>query len=41
MSVTYVHAQKILDSNLNQAVIDKMSFFHEIAPNFTYKNRNF
>ena len=25
----------ILDSNFNEAVIDKISNFHEIAPNFT------
>ena len=25
-----------LDSNPNEAVIDKISNFHEIAPNFTY-----
>ena len=28
-------AQGFLDLNFNQAVIDKISIFHEIAPNFT------
>ena len=39
--VTYV--QKIFfDSNFNKAVIDKMSFFHEMAPlSHTHKNRDF
>ena len=26
----------ILDSNANQAVIDKISFFQETVPSFTY-----
>ena len=29
-------AKGILESNFNQAVIDKISNFHEIAPNFTF-----
>ena len=29
-------AKEFLDANLNKAVIDKISNFHEIAPNSTY-----
>ena len=29
-------AQGFLDLNFNQAVIDRISNFHETAPNFTY-----
>ena len=32
----HICAEGFLDSNFNQAVIDKISIFHEIAPNFTY-----
>ena len=32
----HISAKQSLDSNFNQAVIDKISNFHEIAPNFTY-----
>ena len=34
---------RISDLNFNEAVIDKISIliFHDIAPNFTYKKRNF
>ena len=32
-------AKKFLDSNLNEAVIDKISNIHEIAPNSTYSNK--
>ena len=28
--------KEFLDLNFNEAVIDKMSIFHEIAPNSTY-----
>ena len=28
--------KKIFESNFNQAVIENISMFHEIAPNFTY-----
>ena len=28
-------AKELLNSNFNQAVIDKISIFDEIAPNFT------
>ena len=38
VSVTYVQ-NKFLDSNFNQAVIDKISNFHEVAPNFTYSRK--
>ena len=38
----HICAKGFLDSNLNQAVIDKISNFQEIAPNFTYsQNLNF
>ena len=33
-------AKGLLDSNFNQAVINKISIFHEIAPNFTYSKKN-
>ena len=32
----HICAKGFLDSNFNQAIIEKISFFHEIAPNFTY-----
>ena len=32
----YICAKEFLDSNFNQAVIDKISNFHKIAPNYTY-----
>ena len=32
----HICAKGYLDSNLNKAVIDKVSNFNEIAPNFTY-----
>ena len=32
----HISAKGVLDSNFNQAVIDKISVFHEIARNFTY-----
>ena len=31
----HIWEKKILDSNCNQAVIDKIPNFQEIAPNFT------
>ena len=33
-------AKEFLDSNLNLAVIDKISNFHEIAPNSTYSHKS-
>ena len=33
-------AKGFLDSNFNQAVINKMSNFHEIDPNFTYSQKS-
>ena len=33
-------AKGFLDSNFNQAVIDKISSFHEIAPNFTFSQKS-
>ena len=36
----HISAKAFLDSNFNQAVIDKkISIFHEIAPNFTYSQK--
>ena len=38
--ITIICAKGFLDLNFNEAAIDKISNFHEIAPNFTYyKNR--
>ena len=34
--ICHICAKGFLDSNFNKAVIDKISNFHEIAPNFTY-----
>ena len=34
--ICHMCAKGFLDLNFNQAVIDKISNFHEIAPNFTY-----
>ena len=36
----HVCAKGFLDLNLNKAVIDKISIFHEIAPNFTYSQKS-
>ena len=33
-------AKELLDSNFNEAVIDKISIFNEIAPNFTYSQES-
>ena len=33
-------AKGFLDLNLNEAVIDKISIFHEIAPNFIYSQKS-
>ena len=32
----HICAKQFLDANFNEAVIDKISIFQEIAPNFTY-----
>ena len=32
-------AKEFLDSNFNQAVIDKISNFYKIDPNFTYSEK--
>ena len=34
----YICAKEVLDSIFNEAVIDKISNFHEIAPKFTFTN---
>ena len=39
----YMHhmcAKELLDSNFNQAVIDKISIFHEIAHISTYSHKS-
>ena len=36
----HICAKEFLDSNLNEEVIDKISNFHEIAPNFTYSQKS-
>ena len=33
-------AKEILDSNLNEVVIDKISNFHKFAPNSTYSHKS-
>ena len=38
--VTHVQKGFFLDSNFNQAVINKISNFHKIAPNFTYLQKS-
>ena len=37
--VCYMCAKELLDSNFNEAVIDKISNCHEIAPNFTFSQK--
>ena len=37
----HVCAKGFLDSNFNEAVIDKVSNFHEIAPKFTYSQKSY
>ena len=34
----FIWAKGFLDTNFNQAFIDKLSNFQEIAPNFTYSH---
>ena len=38
--MSHTYAKGFLDSNLNYAVIDKISNFQEIAPNFTYSQKS-
>ena len=35
----HMYAKGFLDSNLTLVVIDKISIFQEIAPNFTYSQK--
>ena len=37
--ICHTCAKESLDSNFNWAVIDKISNFNEIAPNFTYSQK--
>ena len=37
VGVTYM-CKKILDSNFNKVVVDKISISHEITPNLTYSH---
>ena len=36
----YICAKGFLDSNFYEAAIDKISNFHDIAPNFTYAQKS-
>ena len=38
--MSHTCAKEFLDSNFNQAVIEKISNFHVIAPNFTYSQKS-
>ena len=35
------YAKGFSDSNFDEAVIDKLSNFHKIAPNFTYSQKSY
>ena len=35
----HICAKDFLDSNIDQAVIDKIRFFHGMAQNFTYSQK--
>ena len=35
-NMCHICVKGFLDLNFNEAVIDKISFFHEIDPNLTY-----
>ena len=37
--MSHLCAKAVLDSNFDYAVIDKISNFQEIAPNFTYSQK--
>ena len=37
----HICAKGFLDSNFNQAILDKISDFHKIAPNFTFSPKSF
>ena len=39
--MSHICAEGFLDSNFNEAVIDKILNFHEIAPNFTHSQKSF
>ena len=39
--MSHICAKGFLDSNLNYAVINKISNFQEIAPNFTYSQKSY
>ena len=38
--ICHICAKEFLDLNFNYAVIDKISNFHEIAPNSTYSHKS-
>ena len=40
-NICHICAKEFLDSNFNQASIDKISHFPEIAPNFTYSQKSY
>ena len=39
--MSHTCAKGFLDSNFNEAVIDKISIFHEIAPYFAYSQKSY
>ena len=38
-NMCHICKKQLIDSNLNKAVIYKISIFYEIAPNFTYSQK--
>ena len=36
----HLPAKEFADINFNQVVIDKISIFHKMAPNFTYSQKS-
>ena len=36
----YIFVKGFLDLNFNLAIIDRISIFHEIAPNFAYSQNS-
>ena len=37
----HTRAKEFLNSSFNEAVIDKISNFHDIAPNFTFSHKSY
>ena len=40
-NMNYICGKELLDSDFNWGVIYKISFFNEIAPNFTYLQKSY